>query len=195
MAECHTRTHPVWLERHTDEVTSFEWPQGPVCSQHTRLGGWVVGSIHSWPQPLAPGWVSLPWRQNWSHILWQPQRQPSDILTEDKNPNDLRPSSSHLDCKGAKGLDGNIYVNPSPPPHIHTPRGLHSVQQIPQNRPKPGYSHHHLVHGTTVSPLNPSTISRLLLHPPCGSLNVCVHMLKYWPLRWWYLVAGPLGDD
>ena len=172
----------MWLERHTDEVTSFEWPQGPVCSQHTRLGGWVVGSIHSWPQPLAPGWVSLPWRQNWSRILWQPQRQPSDILVKDKNPNNLRPSSSHLDCTGAKRLDGNIYVNPSPPPHIHTPQGLHSVQQI-LHRLSPE-SQQNL----------PASASPSLRWSECLCPHK-IHMLKYWPLRWWYLMAGPLGGD
>lgn len=41
MAECRTRTHPVWLERHTDEVTFFEWPRGHVCPQHMRT--WRTG--------------------------------------------------------------------------------------------------------------------------------------------------------
>ena len=112
----------MWLERHTDEVTSFEWPWGCICPQ--RMRAWRVGG---WVNPLlatATGpWMGLCPFETWSRILKQPQRQSLDTLVEGKNPKNLRPSSSHLDCKGARGLDGNVNVNPPPPqslPNLRT---------------------------------------------------------------------------
>lgn len=119
------KDHPVWLERHTDEVTSFEWPRGSVCPQRMRawrVGGWVNLLLATATGP----WMGLYPFETWPRILKQPRRQSSDTLVEGRNPQNLRPSSSHLNCKGARGLDGNVNVNPTPPV---TPQTAHVLRK------------------------------------------------------------------